>query len=98
MVTKHMGYHKMGSDTLVERAEVRAVMDGVRRLVQVLRESSRAARRRVGLSAAQLFVLHRLADAPALSLNELAARTFTHQSTVSVVVSRLVEQGLGSRL
>ncbi|MGZ3427687.1 MAG: MarR family transcriptional regulator, partial [Polyangia bacterium] len=29
-----------------------------------------------------------------LSLNELAARTLTHQSSVSVVVSRLVERGL----
>lgn len=51
----------------------------------------------MGLSGAQLFVLQRLAGAPALSLNELADRTLTHQSTVSVVVTRLVAGGLVTR-
>ena len=37
----------------------------------------------------------RCREAPTLSLNELAARTRTHQSTVSVVVKRLVERGPG---
>jgi DNA-binding MarR family transcriptional regulator len=44
-----------------------------------------------------LFVLEKLAEAPSQSLNDLAARTFTHQSSVSTVVARLVEQGLVSR-
>jgi len=65
--------------------------------VRVLRESSRAAEQRFGLSGAQLFVLSTLAHEPALSLNELAERTHTHQSTVSVIVSRLVERGLVRR-
>jgi DNA-binding MarR family transcriptional regulator len=75
----------------------RAVLDAIRRIVRALRESSRATERSVGIGAAQLFVLHRLASAPALSLNELAARTFTHQSSVSVVVSRLADRGLVTR-
>ena len=75
----------------------RVVLDAIRRIVRALRESSRAAERSIGIGAAQLFVLHRLAAAPALSLNELAARTFTHQSSVSVVVSRLVDRGLVAR-
>jgi DNA-binding MarR family transcriptional regulator len=75
----------------------RAVLDAIRRIVRALRESSRAAERSVGIGAAQLFVLHRLAASPALSLNELAARTLTHQSSVSVVVSRLVDRGLVTR-
>jgi DNA-binding MarR family transcriptional regulator len=75
----------------------RAVLDAIRSIVRVLRESSRGAERSVGIGAAQLFVLQRLAAAPGLSLNELAARTFTHQSSVSVVVSRLVERGLVTR-
>jgi len=75
----------------------RDVLDAIRRIVRALRESSRAAEGAVGIGAAQLFVLHRLAASPALSLNELAARTFTHQSSVSVVVSRLVERGLLTR-
>jgi DNA-binding MarR family transcriptional regulator len=41
--------------------------------------------------------LQRLAEVPSLSVNELAERTFTHQSTVSVVVTRLVGRGLVRR-
>jgi DNA-binding MarR family transcriptional regulator len=65
--------------------------------VRELRESSRGAEERTGLGGAQLFVLQKLALAPALSVNELAERTLTHQSSVSVVVSRLVGRRLVSR-
>ncbi|HEY4187036.1 MAG TPA: MarR family winged helix-turn-helix transcriptional regulator [Polyangia bacterium] len=78
-------------------AAAREVLDGVRRIVRVLRESSRASERHVGLSAAQLFVLQRLAQTSALSMNELAAQTLTHQSSVSVVVSKLVARHLVAR-
>lgn len=78
-------------------AELAAALDAIRRIVQSLRVSARAAERRLGVSGAQLFVLHALAEAPAHSLNELAARTFTHQSSVSVVVDRLVRRRLVSR-
>jgi DNA-binding MarR family transcriptional regulator len=77
--------------------ETRVVLDAFRRVVRALREGSRASEKAVGLSAAQLFVLQRLAQRPALSLGELAEQTFTHQSSVSVVVSRLVERGLVRR-
>ncbi len=75
----------------------RAVFDGLRHIVRTLREASRDAERVVGLSAAQLFVLQRLAGGVALSVNELAARTFTHQSSVSVVVAKLARRGLVTR-
>jgi DNA-binding MarR family transcriptional regulator len=75
----------------------REVLDSIRRVVRVLREGSRATERSLGLSAAQVFVLHRLAATPALSVKELAARTLTHQSSVSVVVSKLCERGLVAR-
>jgi DNA-binding MarR family transcriptional regulator len=75
-------------------ADVRAVMDALRRIVRALRLSARAAEGRLGISSAQLFVLHQLAHADASSIDELAARTLTHQSSVSVVVSRLAERGL----
>jgi DNA-binding MarR family transcriptional regulator len=75
----------------------RVALDCIRRIVQVLRTSSRAAEQDVGLSGAQLFVLQRLAAELSLSVNELAARTLTHQSSVSVVVQRLVARGLVAR-
>jgi DNA-binding MarR family transcriptional regulator len=73
------------------------VLDSLRRIVRLLREGSRTSEDAVGLSGAQLFVLQKLDPERPLSLNELAARTLTHQSSVSVVVSRLVERGLVQR-
>ncbi|HZZ42634.1 MAG TPA: MarR family winged helix-turn-helix transcriptional regulator [Tepidisphaeraceae bacterium] len=78
--------------------ETRLVLDSIRRLVQGLRIASRAAESQIGLSGAQLFVLQKLGDGDdAMSVNDLAVRTCTHQSSVSVVVQRLVEKGLVKR-
>ena len=73
------------------------ILDSVRRLVQLLRLSDRAAQARVGISAAQLFVLYELGKEDALSLTDLAERTRTDQSSVSVVVTRLVDGGFVTR-
>nr|WP_254626714.1 MarR family transcriptional regulator [Myxococcus sp. CA039A] len=77
--------------------DVREVMDGIRRIVRLLRVSARASERLVGISGAQLFVLQQLAEAGPCSINALAERTLTHQSSVSVVVARLLERGLATR-
>jgi len=69
-------------------------MDAIRCVVHALRVASRTFERELGLSAAQLFVLRKLANSKALSLNELAQRTLTHQSSVSVVVQKLVKAGM----
>ncbi len=55
------------------------------------------AEKRFGVSGAQLFVLQKLAESSALSLNDLARLTYTHQSSVSTVVTRLVQRGLVRR-
>lgn len=73
------------------------VLDAIRRLVRHLRLADRAAQSELGVSGAQLFVLAELGKTPALSLNDVAARTRTDQSSVSVVVSRLVDAGLVTR-
>ena len=77
--------------------DARAVLDAIRRIVRAIRVSSRNAERAVGLSAAQLFVLSKLQSGRAMSLNDLADRTLTHQSSASVVVSKLVDRGLVRR-
>jgi MarR family transcriptional regulator, lower aerobic nicotinate degradation pathway regulator len=85
-----MGAHASG--------DTRAVLDAIRRIVRLLRQSARDAERRTGMSAAQLFVLEQLRNAGgALSPGELAERTLTHQSSVSVVARRLVEGGMVKR-
>jgi len=68
-------------------------MNAVRSIVRALRINTRAIELKMGISLAQLFVLQQLAERPADSLNDLAERTATHQSSVSVVVRRLVERG-----
>ena len=72
-------------------------MNAVRSIVRALRINTRAIELKMGISLAQLFVLQQLAERSASSLNELAERTATHQSSVSVVVRRLVERGYVSR-
>jgi DNA-binding MarR family transcriptional regulator len=73
--------------------EAQLVLDGVRRVVQLLRESSVFAERKVGVSGAQLFVLRALAQHGPLTVNELAEQTLTHQSSVSLVVAKLESRG-----
>jgi len=77
--------------------EAQDVLDSIRRLVQEMRWADRKAESTLGLSGAQLFVMKRLGEKPAISVNELAERTCTHQSSVSVVVRRLEEKGLVKR-
>ena len=81
---------------LRERQEdhLNLVVNSLRRIIQAIRLSSSTAHDTLGITGAQLFVLQRLTDAPGLSLNALAAQTHTHQSSVSTVVSRLVDRGL----
>jgi DNA-binding MarR family transcriptional regulator len=79
------------------RAEVIVALDCLRRIVRALHVSHREAEQRLGISGAQLLILQKLAEAPAESVNDLAERTFTHQSTVSTVVDRLVARRLVRR-
>lgn len=90
-----MGSH-ISKDT--RRREVREALDAFRSIVQALRLAAGEGKRRSGLSAAQLFALQQIAEQPKLSINELAARTFTHQSSVSVVVQRLVDRRLVAKI
>lgn len=77
--------------------DTQRILDSIRRLVRLLRLTDRAAQSELGLSGAQLFVLHELGRSPSLSLSELAEKTRTDQSSVSVVVTRLVESGYVTR-
>jgi len=80
-----------------ESRDISRSMNAVRSIVRALRINTRAIELKMGISLAQLFVLQQLDVKPAESLNELAERTATHQSSVSVVVRRLVQAGLVSR-
>lgn len=93
MMTPLDGRAETGSD---ERA-IAAILDGVRAMVRSLRVNTRAIEGELGISLAQLWVLQILNERAPQSLNELAEATLTHQSSVSVVVGRLVDAALATR-
>ena len=72
-------------------------VDAVRRIVRALRVAAQRTHGEAGISAAQLFVLQQLEQAPARSLGALAARTMTDRSSVADVVERLAERALVQR-
>jgi DNA-binding MarR family transcriptional regulator len=72
-------------------------LDQVRTLVSSLSHSARAVERSTGITNAQLFLLQQLESAGALSVNDLATRARTQQSTASIVVARLVRAGLAAK-
>src|SRR4051812_6073325 len=89
-----MGSHMILMEAKPSSQETQSILDSIRRIVRGLRVSSRTAEKELGISGAQLFVLQKLNVNSSLSLNELAERTLTHQSSVSVVIGRLVDRGL----
>jgi DNA-binding MarR family transcriptional regulator len=70
------------------------ILDLCRRLVSIILSASKTTEREIGLSTAQFFVLQKLSDGRARSVNELAELTRTHQSSVSVVIKKLVAKGM----
>jgi DNA-binding MarR family transcriptional regulator len=72
------------------------VVQSVRRILRALRLAA-GATQAAGLTAAQGYVLHHLAEADVLSISELAHRTLTDRSSVAAVVDRLVARGLIER-
>lgn len=89
--------HQPETSAAADQRTIAEIMDGIRTVVRALRLSTRAIEKQLGISLAQLWVLQILAERPADSLNELAMATATHQSSVSVVVRRLVERELVTR-
>lgn len=73
--------------------DAKAILNRVRQLVRALRAFDRQAQSQYGLGAAQMFILHVLQHDEELSMNELADRTATDQSSVSLAVGKLVSEG-----
>ena len=95
----HMSVHQAKTHAIGReaRSDMVIVVDAIRSIIQTVRNSGRETEQRLGISSAQLYVLSELRDKAALSINELADRTYTHQSSVSMIVARLVENRLVTR-
>jgi DNA-binding MarR family transcriptional regulator len=78
---------------LAHSGQLGEVLGSLRRITQAIRLSSTSAQKTLGVTGAQLFVLQQLAELPEASIGEIVERTLTDQSSVSVVVSRLVRAG-----
>ncbi len=72
------------------------ILHSIKAIARDLRTTSKQSRRVPGVSTAQLQVLRALDGGP-LSINDIADRTYTHQSSVSTVVGRLVSDKLVTR-
>jgi MarR family transcriptional regulator, lower aerobic nicotinate degradation pathway regulator len=84
----------MSKKPVPDQDDDRRILDCLRILVRELRSFAMDSERTTGLGAAQAFVLRVLARSPGLSVNALAERTLTHQSSVSAVIGRLEAGGL----
>lgn len=73
--------------------DAKAILNRVRQLVRALRTFEKQAQSRFGFGAAQMFILHVLLHEDDISLNELADRTATDQSSASLAVGKLVAEG-----
>lgn len=76
------------------RADVAAIVDGLRRIVRALELYSQEVRRAYGLTGPQLWALKTLQRRGAVTVNELAAALAVHQSSASILVNRLEQRGL----
>ncbi len=83
--------------TVRSAPEKSVIVDSIRSIAQELRATGKPVDEKLGVTAAQLEVLRALDGGKEWSVNDLAERTFTHQSTVSSIVGRLAEVGLISR-
>lgn len=92
----NMGAHTIFDDEIMTQAAIPSatVMNGLRHIVQALRQSSSHVERVTGLTGAQYYLLRQISRHDRLSVNDLAALTFTHQSTVSEVIGKLEARGL----
>lgn len=73
--------------------DAKAILNRVRQLVRALRSFDKQAQSQYGLGAAQMFILHVLQHDEELSMNDLADRTATDQSSASLAAGKLVTEG-----
>jgi MarR family transcriptional regulator, organic hydroperoxide resistance regulator len=80
-----------------KRANVAAIVQGLRRIVRALHSYSQGVRARYGLTGPQLWALKTLQRSGPLATGGLAEALAVHQSSVSLLLDRLEERGLITR-
>jgi DNA-binding MarR family transcriptional regulator len=73
------------------------IFDNLRRVVQVMREYSTAAKRETGITGPQLWAIKLIANAQPIQVSELAGRMYLHPATVVGILNRLELKNLVKR-
>jgi DNA-binding MarR family transcriptional regulator len=79
-------------------ADIPRIINGLRRIVRALELFSRDTHRDFGLTAPQLWALKALEAQGPLTVGQLATRLHVHQSSISILLTRLEERGLIRRV
>ena len=87
----------MSTDSHTPADSRQTILSQIRVLVAKLHRSARTVERKTGITNAQLFPLRQLGEVDGLSINDLATRARTSQSTASIVAKRLVAAELVAR-
>lgn len=85
------------SEVMTPTAGREAALVAWRHLLQAVRRRERLAEQKTGLTGAQLLALRQLAAHPDVTIGELGRLTSTDASSISVVVSRLLDKGVVHR-
>ncbi len=84
---------------MVKRAIlISEIFDNLRRVVQVIREYSTAAKRETGITGPQLWAIKLIANEQPIQVSELASRMYLHPATVVGILNRLELKGLVKRI
>ena len=67
------------------------ILDAFRVVFRTVRLNSAQVEKDLGISSAQLFILQKLQPSEWVTINEIAFRTKTDQSSVSVVVKKQIQ-------
>lgn len=78
----------------IKAAEISAIIDNLRRIVQVISEYSRNAEKTTDLTGPQLWAIKLLANNSPVRVSELARQMYLHAATVVGILDRLELKGL----
>jgi DNA-binding MarR family transcriptional regulator len=74
------------------------IVDNIRRVFQVISDSSRKAERETGLTGPQLWAIRIVAEEAPIKVSDLARRMYLHPATVVGILDRLEKRGMISRV
>ena len=81
-----------------KRADITAIVQGLRRIVRALYNHSQEVRAAYSLTAAQLWAMRELLKRGRTPMGQLAEALMVHQSSVSLLIGRLERRGLVRRV